>query len=321
MDEHGMKKICFDLEDRPPLSYWEKWNTKSIVSASVSSLPQQNIDERHQKIRPEDWIKAPEFVPRSKQLLTQSFYVEPQYAPESSSKSYFDPSYSYSNICAAVGSADTLAGSRPTVSAYQPQLDFNPFNSNSLSLISTQKPYNVQSLEEDLSVFGIGGSCPDLFDLLRNTNEQWGNLESTQTGTVKTPSSSNANNFVELQGTTGALVQQTSDHQIQKHRIAVQSRNYKAPAKACVQMATFNPEYNTTSSKIVSNKNKEGFVQDCFEGVNVRLNNFDNCEELTLSDTEEVSPPRLKQFPWFLDKTFGQYTSLNRPERVCCDIM
>ncbi|KHN84100.1 hypothetical protein Tcan_16922 [Toxocara canis] len=87
-----------------------------------------------------------------------------------------------------------------------------------------------------------------------------------------------------------------------------------------VHMATFNPEYNTTSSSIIDRK-AEGYVEDCFEGMHIRVNAFDEGDELALSDSELPQPSRFQQIQWALQRGKQQYARLVPPERVCCTLM
>uniref|UniRef100_A0A0N5AYB8 Uncharacterized protein n=1 Tax=Syphacia muris TaxID=451379 RepID=A0A0N5AYB8_9BILA len=180
---------------------------------------------------------------------------------------------------------------------------------------------NLRLLNDDIALLTIGGSCPELFGLqaqnISNTDEKLDHLDLKNTDSKKSPSPSNL-----LYGVNSSKKPKSTTVTTQRsQRFSYQNRFYKPPNKAVIQMATFNPDYNTTSSSVVTKTNKNGFVQDCFEGLNVRFNNFDDCEELTLSDTEDPAPPKMRQFPWILDKNLRQYTNLNGPERICCALM
>uniref|UniRef100_A0A8R1DZC5 Uncharacterized protein n=1 Tax=Caenorhabditis japonica TaxID=281687 RepID=A0A8R1DZC5_CAEJA len=59
--------------------------------------------------------------------------------------------------------------------------------------------------------------------------------------------------------------------------------------------------------------------EDFLEGLNITVNNFDNCEDLTLSDVEQ--PSRFQQFQNAIRKnTVVVATDLHAPDRQCCTI-
>uniref|UniRef100_A0A8L8Q5V7 PPP1R35_C domain-containing protein n=1 Tax=Heligmosomoides polygyrus TaxID=6339 RepID=A0A8L8Q5V7_HELPZ len=61
--------------------------------------------------------------------------------------------------------------------------------------------------------------------------------------------------------------------------------------------------------------------EDCFEGMNITVNAFDVCDDLTLSDIEKA-PTRFEQIQQALKQNTQRYTAdLRPPERVCCVLM
>lgn len=383
MEQPGLQKICFDLEDRPPLSYWEQQHAKSSSDIATPPPGAQKVP----KFKPEEWVKAPEFVPRSRQLLSDSFYLDPFYN-ETTSQVY-DSSYPYS-----YGGESEAGVCHPVLATYmnQPQFDYSLCMPNEATVQNAPKKKkrrrqrkakdaavehaqdvvnevpnsadiqeeakreteskgasnsgrqqsafsesaenisldysedsapknqrlgNQRSFDEDFSLMAIGGSCPELFDMqVRNSSEKDDKWDCTSF------QGKNSQDQIpgRTQGSSLLYAKKPLDSARQSRSTALHP-SYKPPTSARMQMATFNPEYNTISSSLFDKHNKDGFIQDCFEGLNVRVNNFDEGEELTLSDTEEVSPPRLKQLPWILENNFSQYRKLNAPERVCCSVM
>uniref|UniRef100_A0A915PLV5 Uncharacterized protein n=1 Tax=Setaria digitata TaxID=48799 RepID=A0A915PLV5_9BILA len=78
MENLQSKRIYFDAEDRPPPSYWhgemnmESSNDKNLTIPNENgNLPSSK--QIKTKIDPKEWLKAPEFIPRSKQILDESF--------------------------------------------------------------------------------------------------------------------------------------------------------------------------------------------------------------------------------------------------------
>ncbi|VDK42985.1 unnamed protein product [Anisakis simplex] len=85
MESVSLQRVCFDIEDRPPPSYWN--NTKETVHSSSrtrtnssqssgAGTPISTSYPKISKIDPQEWLKAPEFIPRSKQLLNESFRTD-----------------------------------------------------------------------------------------------------------------------------------------------------------------------------------------------------------------------------------------------------
>uniref|UniRef100_A0A914XKA2 Uncharacterized protein n=1 Tax=Plectus sambesii TaxID=2011161 RepID=A0A914XKA2_9BILA len=63
------QRICFDAEDNPPPSYYSKDDDDTDDDRpSPPELPQVHTSK---KIDPQEWLKAPEFIPRSKQQVLQ----------------------------------------------------------------------------------------------------------------------------------------------------------------------------------------------------------------------------------------------------------
>ncbi|KAK0398046.1 hypothetical protein QR680_002400 [Steinernema hermaphroditum] len=90
-----------------------------------------------------------------------------------------------------------------------------------------------------------------------------------------------------------------------------------------IQMTTFHHDTNTIDTVLVPRRQKDGgFVEDCFEGMQIRVNAFDNCDDLALSDSDCPEPSRFQQMQWALQRNSKQYVAeWLPPERVCCGIM
>ncbi|VDM94223.1 unnamed protein product, partial [Onchocerca ochengi] len=78
MENLQSKRIYFDAEDRPPPSYWHGDMQMHISNDNNFRIPHENGNLSSSKqiktaIDPEEWLKAPEFVPRSRQILDESF--------------------------------------------------------------------------------------------------------------------------------------------------------------------------------------------------------------------------------------------------------
>ncbi|WKY05213.1 hypothetical protein Q1695_005885 [Nippostrongylus brasiliensis] len=92
-----------------------------------------------------------------------------------------------------------------------------------------------------------------------------------------------------------------------------------------VQLATFH--HNSTVRSQIANRNvlsdseSDQCEEDCFEGMNITVNAFDACDDLTLSDVEKA-PTRFEQIHQALKQNTQRYTAdLRPPERVCCVLM
>ncbi|VDM95341.1 unnamed protein product [Thelazia callipaeda] len=89
-----------------------------------------------------------------------------------------------------------------------------------------------------------------------------------------------------------------------------------------VQIATFNPHYNTTSSSILKPKKVNQNEEDCYEGVHIRLNSLDNDDDKhTSSDSELPTLSRFQQLHWAIQQNTKYYTRLATPQNTCCNIM
>uniref|UniRef100_A0A915BB95 Uncharacterized protein n=1 Tax=Parascaris univalens TaxID=6257 RepID=A0A915BB95_PARUN len=79
MESLGLQRVCFDAEDRPPPSYWNKETLSDINRQQNDSSRSQGATSctttlpKVSKIDPQEWLKAPEFVPRSRKALAESF--------------------------------------------------------------------------------------------------------------------------------------------------------------------------------------------------------------------------------------------------------
>ncbi|CAI4227794.1 unnamed protein product [Auanema sp. JU1783] len=91
-----------------------------------------------------------------------------------------------------------------------------------------------------------------------------------------------------------------------------------------VQMATFHPDGVRTEIVRKYSSDDDRFEEDCFEGMNITVNAFDACEDLTLSDVENSSgQSRFNQIQKALKRnSLRSYdVGLKPPERVCCSLM
>ncbi|VDM95342.1 unnamed protein product [Thelazia callipaeda] len=73
MENLQSKRIYFDVEDRPPPAYWST-ETQSPISDTRNNENESSKQQIKTKIDPKEWLKAPEFVPRSKQLFNESYF-------------------------------------------------------------------------------------------------------------------------------------------------------------------------------------------------------------------------------------------------------
>nr|CDJ85892.1 Protein T04B2.3, isoform b [Haemonchus contortus] len=92
-----------------------------------------------------------------------------------------------------------------------------------------------------------------------------------------------------------------------------------------VQLATFHPNSSVRTQIanrcIISDSESDPCEEDCFEGMNITVNAFDVCDDLTLSDIEKA-PTRFEQIHQALKQNTQRYTAdLRPPERVCCVLM
>ncbi|KAE9421789.1 hypothetical protein Angca_000728, partial [Angiostrongylus cantonensis] len=90
-----------------------------------------------------------------------------------------------------------------------------------------------------------------------------------------------------------------------------------------VQLATFH--HNTVRTQMAtrcftSDSESDQCEEDCFEGMNITVNTFDTCDDLTLSDIEKA-PTRFEQIHQALKQNTLRYAELRPPQRVCCSIM
>ncbi|RCN48849.1 hypothetical protein ANCCAN_05133 [Ancylostoma caninum] len=90
-----------------------------------------------------------------------------------------------------------------------------------------------------------------------------------------------------------------------------------------VQLATFHHDSVRTqiaSRNVLSDSESDPCEEDCFEGMNITVNAFDTCDDLTLSDIEKA-PSRFEQIHQALKQNTQRYAELRPPERVCCALM
>ncbi|KAJ1350675.1 hypothetical protein KIN20_006532 [Parelaphostrongylus tenuis] len=106
-------------------------------------------------------------------------------------------------------------------------------------------------------------------------------------------------------------------------RPAISKYGYPQIDAERVQLATFH--HNTVRSQMAtrrftSDSESDQCEEDCFEGMNITVNTFDTCDDLTLSDIEKA-PSRFEQIHQTLKQNTLRYAELRPPQRVCCTIM
>uniref|UniRef100_A0A0R3S6H9 Uncharacterized protein n=1 Tax=Elaeophora elaphi TaxID=1147741 RepID=A0A0R3S6H9_9BILA len=105
-------------------------------------------------------------------------------------------------------------------------------------------------------------------------------------------------------------------------RPTISQYGYPQADFSCRQIATFNPQYNTTTSSILKSKKIDRHVEeDYFEGGHVRLNAFSDSDDLALSDSELPQLSRFQQLQWAIQQNTKYYTDLATPRNMCCSIM
>uniref|UniRef100_A0A914CRN3 Uncharacterized protein n=1 Tax=Acrobeloides nanus TaxID=290746 RepID=A0A914CRN3_9BILA len=88
--EQIVQKLRFDAEDRLPPAYWSRVRQPtSEMCSSKKKTSEESKSGSFKKIDPEDWLKAPVFVPRSHQVLAETFgladamaFPEAGYSPD-----------------------------------------------------------------------------------------------------------------------------------------------------------------------------------------------------------------------------------------------
>ncbi|EGT37858.1 hypothetical protein CAEBREN_26349, partial [Caenorhabditis brenneri] len=94
-----------------------------------------------------------------------------------------------------------------------------------------------------------------------------------------------------------------------------------------VHLATMDPKKKKITNHLIDKDALKAYLdeedeeeEDFLEGLNITVNNFDTCEDLSLSDVEQ--PSRFQQFQEALRKnTVVIATDLQAPDRQCCTIM
>ncbi|EFO21569.1 hypothetical protein LOAG_06920 [Loa loa] len=105
-------------------------------------------------------------------------------------------------------------------------------------------------------------------------------------------------------------------------RPTVSQYGYPQTDFSCLQIATFNPQYNTTTSSILKSKKIDRHVEeDYFEGGHIRLNAYNIGDDLALSDSELPQLSRFQQLQWAIKQNTKYYTDLAAPRNMCCNIM
>ncbi|CAJ0959044.1 unnamed protein product, partial [Mesorhabditis belari] len=86
-------------------------------------------------------------------------------------------------------------------------------------------------------------------------------------------------------------------------------------------VTSFHPDGVTSS--IQSMKIRAPMVEDSLEGMHIRVNAFEDDEDLELSESECPEPSRFQRLQWAIQQKKHQQISQNGgpPERVCCSIM
>uniref|UniRef100_A0A915PNQ4 Uncharacterized protein n=1 Tax=Setaria digitata TaxID=48799 RepID=A0A915PNQ4_9BILA len=104
-------------------------------------------------------------------------------------------------------------------------------------------------------------------------------------------------------------------------RPTISQYGYPQADFSCLHIATFNPQYNTTTSSVLKPKKVDQIEEDCFEGGHIRLNAFTDGDELALSDSELPQLSRFQQLQWAIQQNTKYYTRLAAPRNMCCSVM
>nr|CDP98325.1 Bm10483 [Brugia malayi] len=104
-------------------------------------------------------------------------------------------------------------------------------------------------------------------------------------------------------------------------RPTISKYGYPQADFSSLQIATFNPQYNTTTSTILKSKEIDRHIEDYFEGGHIRLNAFIGSDDLALSDSELPQLSRFQQLQWTIQQNTKYYTNLATPKNMCCSIM
>uniref|UniRef100_A0A914ZD20 Uncharacterized protein n=1 Tax=Panagrolaimus superbus TaxID=310955 RepID=A0A914ZD20_9BILA len=92
---------------------------------------------------------------------------------------------------------------------------------------------------------------------------------------------------------------------------ASQYMTYFNPKTNGIKNEVYNPDYDLDPQ----------IEEDFFEGMRIRVNAFDDCEELTLSESECPQPSRFQQLQWALQRQRERYVQVAPPDRACCSLM
>ncbi|CAJ0600808.1 unnamed protein product, partial [Cylicocyclus nassatus] len=108
-----------------------------------------------------------------------------------------------------------------------------------------------------------------------------------------------------------------------KFRPEISKYGYPQIDASKVQITTFHRDGVRThmaKKSMLSDSESDPCEEDCFEGMNITVNAFDTCDDLTLSDVEKT-PSRFEQIHQALKQNTQRYSELRPPERVCCSMM
>uniref|UniRef100_A0AC34F424 Uncharacterized protein n=1 Tax=Panagrolaimus sp. ES5 TaxID=591445 RepID=A0AC34F424_9BILA len=98
----------------------------------------------------------------------------------------------------------------------------------------------------------------------------------------------------------------------------------KINLSASQYMTYFNPKTNGVKNEVYHpdyDLDPHVEEEDFFEGMRIRVNAFEDCEELTLSDSECPQPSRFQQLQWALQRQRERYVQVAPPDRACCSLM
>ncbi|VDM91703.1 unnamed protein product [Litomosoides sigmodontis] len=106
-------------------------------------------------------------------------------------------------------------------------------------------------------------------------------------------------------------------------RPTISQYGYPQTDFSCLQIATFNPQYNTTTSSVLKPKKLDCHVGEdyCEGGRHIRLNTFSSADDLDLSDSDLPQLSRFQQLQWAIQQNTKYYTNLAAPKNMCCNIM
>ncbi|CAB3406882.1 unnamed protein product [Caenorhabditis bovis] len=356
-------RVFFEEADRPPPSYFEN---ELDETKPLKKVPFQTPE-------PSTWLKAPEFVPRSK-LLADAFGDSPQisnFAPPTSQQPIplVDPPnfVPYSPVFPFPPLAEMplpppmpLSGIPAGYTANMTTI--NPANGPPIAAILLRKKRKRRSKHATNSMImntthstspcsshpsDPNGDASDSDEFLYEvpprsliavakervtgtTNEKLQELDNEINGNTMT-SSMVLKRLVDHTYMSDGTTDRTLADEIQEINFRPTITKMGYPQIDCnpspfIQMATMDSKNKKVKSALIDKEALKAYLdeeeqeEDFIEGLNLRVNNFDTCDDLTLSDVE--MPSRFQQIQEVIRKNTIVYSNeLKAPERVCCSIM